>query len=347
MAQQPRRRKRILITYTGGTIGMQAGEDGYKPAPGFLENQLQKLPELSHEKMPDFDIHEYDPLLDSADMSAEDWVKIANDIAAHYDDYDGFIIIHGTDTMAYTASALSFLLHNLDKTVIVTGSQIPIAELRNDAREMLISAMLIAAQYRIPEVCLYFNNKLLRGNRAVKVDALGLDAFESPNYPELADIGIDIKVNRRRVLPMPDGEFEVYSLNKAAVGAMRLFPGVSAEVVRNFLQPPIQGLVLESYGIGNGPSKDPAFLNCLYEASERGVVIVNCTQCLRGSVNMSKYATGEALKQAGVISGFDMTPQAALTKLYFLLSRGLSVEEVRTFMQLDLRGELTLPPTRL
>jgi L-asparaginase len=347
MTHRNRRRKRVLITYTGGTIGMKPSADGYKPAAGFLETQLQKLPELTHHKMPDFDIHEYDPLLDSADMSSEDWVKIAQDIAAHYDDYDGFIIIHGTDTMAYTASALSFLLHNLDKTVIVTGSQIPIAELRNDAREMLISAMLIAAHYRIPEVCLYFNNKLLRGNRAVKVDALGLDAFESPNYPPLADIGIEIKVNRRRVLPMPDGEFELYSLQQAEVGAMRLFPGVSAAIVRNFLQPPIQGLVLETYGIGNGPSNNTAFLAALHEASERGVVIVNCTQCLHGAVNMSKYATGEALKQVGVISGHDMTPQAALTKLYFLLSRGMTTDEVRKFMQLDLRGELTLPPTQL
>ena len=337
---------RVLIIYTGGTIGMRPGDGGYVPVPGFLAAQMAAMPELQHDLVPAFDIHEYDPLLDSANMQPADWVKIAQDIAVHYEHYDGFIILHGTDTMAYTASALSFLLRNLEKTVIVTGSQIPIGEVRTDARETLITALMIAGRFHIPEVCLYFHNQLFRGNRAQKVSAEGLNAFASPNYPPLADIGIDIRIHWNRILTRPDDTLEVYDLGQPVVGAMRLFPGISAAVVRNVLAAPMQGIVLETYGVGNAP-QEPDMLAALHEATARGVVIVNCTQCLRGTVDMEKYATGDALREAGVVSGFDMTPPAALTKLYFLLSRGLDVAEVRHHVGMSLRGELTPPKTAL
>lgn len=342
------RRKRVLIIYTGGTIGMnhQSGEEGYVPVAGYLGEQMAAMPELQREQVPEYTIHEYTPLLDSANMQPAEWVKMAHTVAQHYDEYDGFIILHGTDTMTYTASALSFLLRNLEKTVIVTGSQIPIAEVRNDARETLITSLILAGNYRIPEVCLYFNNHLFRGNRTQKVNAVDMDAFDTPNYPPLADIGIDIKVYWERLLVRPDDYLEVYELSEQAVGAIRLFPGISPAVLRNFLQVPMQAVVLETYGVGNAP-QDPAFLAVLAEATQRGVTIVNCTQCLKGSVDMQKYATGETLREVGVVSGYDMTPAAALTKLYFLLSRGLGPSDVRHMVQMNLRGELTPPTSKL
>lgn len=338
--------RRVLIIHTGGTIGMTPGSKGKVPTTGFLEKEIARITELQHGNTPGFEILEYDPLLDSADMSPGDWVRIAHDIATHYEEYEGFLVLHGTDTMAYTASALSFLLRHLEKTVIVTGSQIPLASVRNDARATLITALLIAGRYRIPEVCLYFNNALYRGNRAQKVSAMGLDAFESPNYPPLGEIGIDIHIRWDRILKMPDETLHVYELQQPLVGAMRLFPGISPQTLRNLLQAPLQGMVLETYGVGNAP-QDEKFLEPLRQASERGVVIVNCTQCLRGTVDMSQYATGQGLQSAGVVSGYDMTPTAALTKLYFLLSRGLLPADVRHFMQLSLRGELTPPNNAL
>lgn len=334
--------KNVLITYTGGTIGMKPTIGGYAPEAGYLTQLMNAMPELHHASMPRFDVHEYDPLLDSANMRPTDWVRLAQHIAANYDAYDGFVVLHGTDTMAYTASALSFLLKNLGKTVIITGSQIPINEVRSDAREQLITALQLAGQFDIPEVTLYFNGRLLRGNRAVKVNATGLSAFDSPNYPPLAEIGVDIEVFWERILPMPDAPLHVYNISPQAVGAMRLFPGVSAEVVGNYLLQPLQGFVIETYGVGNAP-QDPEFLAALQGATQRGVVVVNCTQCLRGTVNMEKYATGDSLHQVGVVSGYDMTPMAALTKLFFLLSQGLAVGEVRRQMMLNLRGELTPP----
>lgn len=337
------RHKRVLIIHTGGTIGMRPGPNGYVPVAGYLETYLKAIPELAHDAMPDVDVEEFDPLLDSSNMAPENWVKIARSIAEHYEEYDGFVILHGTDTMTYTTSALSFLLRNIDKPVIVTGSQIPIAELRTDGRGTLVTALLLAARFRIPEVCLFFHNHLFRGNRTVKVNAVGLDAFESPNFPVLAEVGIDIRVHWNRLLPMPQAELEVYQKVDATVGAMRLFPGISAAVVRNFLQPPMQGMVLETYGVGNAP-QTREFLDALSEATGRGVVIVNCTQCLRGAVNMEAYATGESLREIGVVSGFDMTPAAALTKLAFLLSLpDVGPQDVRYLMQMNLRGELTPP----
>lgn len=340
-------KKRIYIAYTGGTIGMQPTANGYVPAPGFLAAQLAALPELQAAIMPDYDIHEYTPLLDSSNITPTEWMSIAQDLATHYEDYDGFIVLHGTDTMAYTASALAFMLQGLRKPVILTGSQIPLCEVRNDARENLITVLLLAANYAIPEVCLYFGNVLLRGCRAVKLDAVGFDAFASPNYPPLGTVGIEITINWKALRPaptMPD-TLEVRPLYPARIGALRLFPGMSQAYYRAVLEAPLQGLVLEAYGVGNGPTDDPVFMESLREATRRGMIIVDCTQCLKGSVNLRGYATGSALAEAGVLSGYDMTVEAALAKLFYLFSQQYSLPVIRRLVQTDLRGELTNFPS--
>lgn len=337
-------RNKVYIAYTGGTIGMKSIGNGFTPAAGYLQKLMSNVPELQSDILPDYEICEYDPLLDSSNMTPQDWLKIAKDIAAHHSEFDGFVVLHGTDTMAYTASALPFMLQGLQKPVVITGAQIPLSKVRNDARENLITALFIAANFKIPEVCLCFGDKLLRGNRAVKVDADSLDAFESPNFPPLGTVGIEIRVNWDLVLPPPKTRksIKVAALNESRVAALRLFPGISVDIVKNFLQPPIRGLILETYGIGNAP-EDLKLISALKAADDRGVVIVNCTQCLKGTVNMENYATGAALAKAGVISGFDMTLEAALAKLSFLLNQKLPVAEIKKKMQTDMRGELTRP----
>lgn len=338
-------KKRVYIAYTGGTVGMKQIDGRYVPVPGFLQQQMAATPAFRHPDLPAYTIHEYDPLLDSTNMTPLDWSRIARDICAHYDAYDGFIVLHGTDTMAYTASALAFMLDGLDKPVIVTGSQIPLYEMRNDALGNLITALIIAADYAIPEVCLCFNSTLFRGCRTVKVNASGFDAFASPNLPPLATAGIEIEVNWPLVRrPASSNGIALQEIRQpGVVGAFRLFPGMSASILANMLQPPLRGLVLETFGAGNGPTNDQAFLDALGQAAAQGIVIVNCTQCLRGMVDLTKYATGAALAQVGVISGYDMTAEAALTKLSYLLSQPLPVAEVKRQMQQNLRGELTRP----
>jgi len=334
--------ERIHILNTGGTIGMNRTDHGYAPEPGFLGRQMAEMPELRHPSMPKFEITELDELLDSANMMPSDWSRIASNVAERYDDYDGFVVIHGTDTMAYTASALAFLLEGLAKPVILTGSQIPLCEVRSDARTNLITSLLIASRFRIPEVCLFFGDRLFRGCRSVKISSDGFDAFDSPNYPPLGTVGVDIDVNWNRVRMGQKSALTLHEIGSHYVGALRLFPGISAELVRNALRAPLQGLVLESYGVGNAPERNTEFIHALEEATARGIVIVNCTQCLSGTVDLGGYATGSALARAGVISGYDMTAEAALTKLTFLFSLGLDPEEVKARMQENLRGELTL-----
>ncbi|MBZ0276956.1 MAG: asparaginase [Anaerolineae bacterium] len=338
--------KRIYVAYTGGTIGMKLTDSGYAPEAGFLSAQIAAMPEFKNPIMPKFDLHEYNPLLDSANMTHHNWREIAEDIAAHYEAYDGFIVLHGTDTMAYTASALPFMLSGLQKPVILTGSQIPLCEVRSDARENLITALLLAANYAIPEVCLYFGSTLLRGCRATKISAGGFDAFDSPNYPPLGVVGIDIDIDWDHVLPVDRSirnQLTLQPLDTSEVSVLRLFPGLSAHMLRNMLQPPLKGLIIEAYGVGNGPEKSRDVMDALTEASERGVVIVVCSQCLRGTVDLNDYSAGSALARAGAISGYDMTTETALAKLRYLFSLGLSSDDVRAAMQTDLVGELTRP----
>ncbi|MGL6018990.1 MAG: asparaginase [Gibbsiella quercinecans] len=334
-------KKSIYVAYTGGTIGMQRSEQGYIPVSGHLQRQLALMPEFHRPEMPDFTIHEYAPLIDSSDMTPEDWQHIADDIKQNYDSYDGFVILHGTDTMAFTASALSFMLENLDKPVIVTGSQIPLAELRSDGQTNLLNALYLAANHPVNEVSLFFNNKLFRGNRTTKAHADGFDAFASPNLPPLLEAGIHIRRHSGISAPACHGALKVHAITPQPIGVVTIYPGISGAVVRNFLLQPVKALILRSYGVGNAPQK-PELLDELRAATERGIVVVNLTQCISGRVNMGGYATGNALAHAGVVSGFDMTVEAALTKLHYLLSQPLSPEEIRAQMQMDLRGEMSI-----
>lgn len=335
-------RRSVYIAYTGGTIGMRRGPRGYLPSPGFLEEKMAGIEVLQSEEMPRYDIREYEPLLDSSNMTPEDWTKIGRDLYSRYDDYDGFIVLHGTDTMAYSASALSFMFENLEKPIVFTGSQVPLMEVRTDARENLITSLLIAANYSIPEVCLFADDRLLRGNRATKVSAQRFRAFSSPNYPPLGTAGVRLEIDRTLLRPRPEHSIRFTPAGQAQVTDIRLFPGITPQILRQFLAPPLQGAVLHTYGAGNAPDH-PEILAALRDANDRGLVIVNCTQCLQGSVDMEGYATGNALYDTGVIGGFDMTPEAALTKLYFLISQGFPADDVRRAIQLDLRGELTDP----
>jgi len=333
-------KKSIYVAYTGGTIGMQRSEHGYIPVSGHLQTQLAHMPEFHRAEMPDFTIHEYQPLIDSSDMTPQDWQSIADDIRANYAYYDGFVILHGTDTMAFTASALSFMLEHLTKPVIVTGSQIPLAELRSDGQQNLLNSLFVAANYPINEVALFFNNTLYRGNRTTKVHADGFNAFSSPNLAPLLEAGIHIRRLNTPPAPISQGELIVHTITPQPIGVVTLYPGISANVVSNFLRQPVKALILRSYGVGNAP-QNPAFLKELQEASARGIIVVNLTQCMSGKVNMGGYATGNALALAGVISGYDLTVEAALTKLHFLLSQNLTSEQIRQQMQVNLRGELT------
>lgn len=336
-------RKHIYIAYTGGTIGMQKSLDhGYVPVAGFMDKQLAGMPEFHRPEMPEYTIHEYSPLMDSSDMTPLDWQTIADDIRANYDKYDGFVILHGTDTMAYTASALSFMLENLGKPVIVTGSQIPLAELRSDGQANLLNALHIAANYPINEVTLFFNNKLMRGNRSTKSHADGFNAFTSPNLTPLLEAGINIQIsNNVKVNEQSEGAFKVHNITPQPIGVITMYPGISHEVIRNTLLQPVNAMILLTFGVGNAP-QNQELLQHLKDASERGVIVVNLTQCLAGKVNMGGYATGCALAESGVVSGYDMTPEAALAKLHYLLSQNLSYEQVKDQMQQVLRGEMSL-----
>jgi L-asparaginase len=334
------KRKKIYIAYTGGTIGMKQSSRGYIPAEGYLTETVRNNAEFTRDEMPLFDIHEYCPLIDSSDMSPMHWQMIADDIQSKYEQYDGFVVLHGTDTMAYTASALSFMFENLTKPVIVTGSQIPLSQLRSDGQVNLLNAMYLAANYPIAEVSLFFNNKLFRGNRATKAHADGFDAFASPNLQPLAQSGINIQLKEGKLSPYVDQALQVTSIVPQNIGVLYLYPGIDINIINNVINGDIKALIILSFGVGNAPQQ-PAFLAALKAASERGVVLINLTQCIQGQVNMGGYATGNALLNSGVISGFDMTLEACIAKLHYLFSQKLELETVRHLMQDNLRGELT------
>ncbi|KAM8921190.1 60 kDa lysophospholipase isoform 2-T2 [Pelodytes ibericus] len=364
---------RVLVINTGGTIGMMYQNEVLAPQANAFAKALKKLPILHDEvyaqqtKLYEFldfpentlvlpfskenkrivyTILEYSPLLDSCNMTTDDWGKIAKDIQKHYEHFDGFVILHGTDTMAYTASALSFMCEHLGKPIVLTGSQVPIYEMRNDGRDNLLGALLIAGQFVIPEVCLYFHHKLYRGNRVTKVDAGSFNAFTSPNLPPLANAEVDITINWDTVWRAnTTKKFLVHTDMNRNVGLLRIFPGITAATVKAFLQPPMEGIVLETYGTGNAPDCRLDLLGELKAATDRGVAIINCTQCLRGSVTES-YATGKALTETGVIPGCDLTPEAALAKLSYVLSKThLSQQEKRKMLFVNLRGEMTVSAT--
>ncbi len=333
-------KKKIYIAYTGGTIGMKASRHGYIPVKGHLTQSIKALPDFNRPEMPDFTINEYQPLIDSSNMAPNDWQRIADDIKAHYDDYDGFVVLHGTDTMAYSSSALSFMFENLSKPVIVTGSQIPLTQLRSDGQVNLLNSLFIAANYPISEVGLYFNNKLYRGNRCIKAYADGFNAFDSPNMPPLLEAGISIKLIAGTITASEPTPLKLNKITPQPIGVAHLYPGISSELISNIIKQPVKALIVRSYGVGNAP-QDKGLMACLQAAVENEIVVVNCSQCIKGTVNMGGYATGTWLTQAGVISGQDMTLEATLTKLHYLLSQTLSFTEIKQLMLQNLRGELT------
>ena len=321
---------------------MKPTQRGYRPEPGFLLQQMEMMPELKDYEIPDYTLIEYDPVLDSSNVSPIHWQAMANDIIKYHDEFDGFVIIHGTDTMAYTASGLSFMLANLKKPVVMTGSQIPLCQIRNDARENLITAMEISAKYKSPEIGILFDSKFLRGCRSTKTSTSRFDAFDSPNFPPLGTVGTKVKFNRSLSLSPNDKAPEIRPFDFEHVAAIRLTPGISAEILSNLLSKPLKGLIIEAFGAGNGPSNNPEFLNVLKMASQSGVVIASCSQCEHGGVDLHDYSAGVAMAESGVISGGDMTVESALAKLAFLISHCDSIDQIRESMQRDLAGELTI-----
>ena len=324
---------------------MRRSENGYQPQAGYLEQQMAEMGELLQPPMPEFKVIEHDPPIDSSNMTPAIWSDIANNIVENYLSFDGFVVLHGTDTMAYSASALAFMLRGLDKPVIFTGAQLPLGQIRNDARENLKTAMMLAANYRVPEVSLFFGDHLYRGCRSTKISATRFDAFDSPNFPPLATVGTSMEIFNDRIRFQPDGTDQRLGftpIESAEIATFRLFPGNSTDVLEHFLARPLRGLILETYGDGNGPTNDPGFVRVLRQAADSGVVILGCTQCLHGGMTQSSYATGTALTKAGVVPGRDMTVEACLTKMLFLLSQKLSVDEIRVQLENNLAGELTL-----
>jgi len=338
----------VLVIYTGGTIGMiEDSETGALKTYDFQHLQ-EYVPELKRLKFR-IDSHTFDKPIDSSDMNPEKWGQIVRIIENNYDKYDGFVILHGTDTMAYSASALSFMLENLDKPVILTGSQLPVGKIRTDGKENLITALEIAVdkdsegRALVTEVCIFFQTLLMRGNRTTKINADNFKAFNSLNFPVLAEAGTNIRYRHDLMhRPAQNNRLKFHYALDSNIAIIKLFPGISAKVLKAMVEiPHLKGIVLETYGKGNAPA-EKWFLDIIEEAVNKGIVVVNVSQCASGSVDMSRYKCGCSLREIGVISGYDITTEAAVAKLMFLFGHGLRRNEVEAFMKTSIVGEATV-----
>ena len=341
------KRRSVLLIYTGGTIGMAKDPDSGTLRPAELSELRAQVPELEKLEL-DLDSRAFEEPIDSSDMRPELWQELARILRTNYEAFDGFVILHGTDTMAYTASILSFMLENLGKPVILTGSQLPMEILRTDAKENLLTSIEIAASYRdgmpmVPEVAVYFESRLLRGNRTYKFNAEHFDAFRSENYPPLGEIGVRIDIHRANVLPYPDRELQVHEELGRAVGILTLFPGIRKEEVERALKASdLRILILQTFGSGNAPTF-PWFRELLEEAIKGGLSVLNITQCRAGPSVQGLYEASADLERIGVVEGYDMTLESAIAKSMFLLGNDPEQKELEGMLATPLRGELTLP----
>jgi L-asparaginase len=334
----------LLVIYTGGTIGMFKDPETGVLRPFNFDELYNYMPSLELFKFK-IDSYSFDPIIDSANINPEYWIKLAEVISVNYEKYDGFVILHGTDTMSYTASALSFMLDNLNKPVVITGSQLPLGMIRTDGRDNFISSLEIAGAKSddipmIPEVCIYFENQLFRGNRTHKFNAENFDAFKSANYPPLANVGVYIKYHEQNILKPNFKRLKIYSKMDTNMVVLPLFPGINSNTIKAiFAIDELKAVILETYGAGNAPT-EKWFLDELKTAIDKGILIVNISQCRGGSVEMGKYETSLDLAEMGLINGKDMTIEAALTKLMWILGMEVPNEEARRLMEKNLKGEI-------
>lgn len=339
--------RNIFILLVGGSMAMKENEEGtHTIDPGYLKSRINNIKGIHSKQVAKFTFKVREPVLDSANMKPNDWIDIANIIENNYNKYDAFIIIHGTDTMAYTASALSFMLENLNKPVILTGSMLPLEHARSDGPSNLIQSLFLASHYNFPEVVISFGGYIMRGNRAEKISAEGFRAFKSTNYPILGlSSNVKLRIYKRNILPPPsaDKNFFVRSFDPdIKIVVIQLTPTLDSEMIMTMIKnKTVHAIVLNSYGMGDAPVKDPIFMNFIIYAINRGIIVTNCTQTVHGRIDMKDFETGYELMKAGVISSFDMTLEAAVTKLYFLMGQGLRTEQVKQYYVIDLRGELT------
>ncbi len=337
---------KILIIYTGGTIGMVNDPKTGTLIPFDFEQIQENVPELARLDY-QLSVHSFDPILDSSNMDPVVWAELALLIEQKYNDFDGFVILHGSDTMSFTASALSFMLQNLAKPVVLTGSQLPIGEIRTDAKENLITALEIAATKKdgkamVPEVCVYFDYQLFRGNRSIKNNSEKFEAFASPNYPILAEAGVNLSFFPNYILPIPTKPFKIHTEFNPNIAILKMYPGITEDAVRAITESSANAIILEAFGSGNTTTA-PWFIACLQKATSNDKIIVDISQCKGGSVQLGVYETSRKLQQMGVISGYDMTFEATVTKLMYLLAQKLSIAEMKRLLEISIAGELTNP----